>query len=221
MRSDTVVLLPSANRPHNLERCLDSAIGEADVYISVMLDDERSGDIAWGCGKVTQYFTRSQQEYEYGAVYAWNQLLSFAPHYDNYVLGADDLIFEAGWLAAAKRALTYIGGHGIVALNDGNDTGDIYAAHWLTTKMFIDTQLGGVMYPPMYKSWWCDREISDIAKAQNKYIYARDAVVKHKHYSFGTAPIDETYTDAMRNYQADEVTYLTRKAQGFPRWENI
>ena len=211
----TSILLPSAYRHHNLGRSLHAlfdTIGNnsVEVLISLVDDDDHSLAVLEGL-PVCVYF-RMWDEYNKGAVYAWNNLASRSSG-DVLALWADDLYPQAGWL---DRALRYIDdGFGLVGFNDLNTDGDVYAAHWCASRDWLN-QIGGVMYPPQYYCWWSDREMTERAQSARKYVWGQDCIVEHRHYSFGSAPIDSTYQQAMPYYPIDERIYIERKAMGYP-----
>lgn len=210
------ILLPSAYRARQLRRALDMLLDSTnhplEVCVSTVADDISSLSVIMDY-RLTLYM-RSVNEYQRGAVYAWNRLAEIASG-DVLVLWADDLVPEYGWL---EKALTHLDmlGDGLIGLNDLHSDGNIYAAHWLTTRHYLLAHCGGVMYPPCYKSWWADREVTDKAISLGRYIWAQDAIVEHNNYTFGASKIDDTYRAAMQNYDADEALYNARKAQGFP-----
>lgn len=219
------VLLPSAYRPHHLARCLTSLLSgeralDLRIVVSLIDDDEESAPLLTEipCNVVL----RSAKEYQRGAVYGWNKCLSYAPDCDVYVLAADDLVFQPGWIDFALIELDALGGHGLIGLNDMSSDGNLYAAHWLADRQFLIEHNGGVMYPPLYRSWWADREVSDIAQMAQCYRWARLALVEHFNYTFDKSPLDRTYRDAMANYDHDRELYHRRKADEFPKtWEPI
>lgn len=213
----TSLLLPSAYRARQLRLALDavylSTNRPLEICVSLVEDDHDSQNMTRGLPIVLD--VRSVGEYAQGAVHAWNKLLQRATG-DVIGLWADDLMPEWGWLDHAFAALDNIGGHGLVGLNDMASDGNTYAAHWLADRRFIDDELGGVMYPPMYKSWWADREVTDRARELGLYRWARRALVEHNNYTFGKSQMDRTYRDAMLNYEADKLLYENRKVAGFP-----
>jgi hypothetical protein len=128
----------------------------------------------------------------------------------------DDVVFLDYWL---DRALSYTAdrdGPSLVSLNDGVTDFKDYAAHWLASRSFLDKFVGGYAYPPVYRTWWCDRELSDIAKREGCYFPAQDARIEHRHYSLGLSEQDATYRGAMGNYDPDEKLYRERKLKNFP-----
>src|SRR5512139_1819392 len=186
------ILLPSAYRPRELARCLDSLSNnlpdDAIIVTSVVEDDVVSMVVLTDFG--TQVVLRSHEEYERGAVYGWNQCLTWALDCEVYVLAADDLVFSPESIVEALAALERMGGGGLVGFNDRHSDGETYAAHWLADRQFLIEHNGGVMYPPMYRSWWADREVTDKAKTLGRYAWARAAIVEHHNYTFGKSEID-------------------------------
>jgi hypothetical protein len=221
----TAILLPSAYRAFQLARCVQSiqdTIGHlrAEIIASPVITDYDSRAYLTGCS--IRQIVRSEDEYQRGAVYAWNLCLQAAPDFDFYVLGADDLVFYAGALQDSIDAIDRAGGCGLAGFNDLSSDGAVYAAHWLASRDFLIKHAGGVVFPPIYRSWWCDREITDIAQAAGIHRFVKSAIVEHLHYTFQKAPVDRVYADAQGNYESDRVLYEQRKAIGFPvTWEPI
>jgi hypothetical protein len=212
--TNTCILLPSA-RQDGLDACLETLRG-TPAHIAVSLYNVDAPRWFYERGNVTA-IVRNKREYDNGAVWAWNDLLRTVPHYDYYVLAADDLRFVGEWLEHAHAALDSIGGRGLVAFNDLHSDGNEYAAHWIASRDFIVSHLGGVMYPPHYVSWWADREVSDIAKQVGQYVYAEAAVVHHMHPTFGAGEDDKIYTDARAHHVEDLRTLIARRAVGYPK----
>jgi len=213
----TSLLLPSAYRGRQLRSALDTAYSSTsrplEICVSIVADDNDSRNAVRDLPVVLD--VRTPAEYELGAVYAWNKLLKLATG-DFIALWADDLMPQQDWLGHAIREMNHLGNHGLIGLNDLSSDGEVYAAHWLADRAFIENELGGVMYPPMYKSWWADREVTDRARAMGVYRWARRALVEHLNYTFGKSSNDRTYQHAAANYETDRVIYETRKAAGFP-----
>ncbi len=213
-RNKTSILLPSAYRPLQLSKSIDliyATVGllPIEICVSVVSDDFHSQNILRGASVV--YDVRSVAEYERGAVYAWNKLYKLSTG-GAVVLWADDLIPHPYWLDYTLTALGELGGHGLVALNDRR--GDNFAAHWLANREWLE-QHGDVAFPPEYKSWYCDREISEVAQAEGRYCLAEHALIDHLHYA--GVQSDRTYIDARENYEADRLLYEQRKAERLNR----
>lgn len=213
-QSKTSILLPSAYRPQQLSRVVNlifATVGllPVEICVSVVQDDFQSQNAMRGLPVV--YDVRTIREYERGAIYAYNKLLLRASG-SVIALLADDVLPQFGWLDQSLAVLGEMGGHGLVALNDRR--GDNFAAHWIANRAWIE-QHGRGVYPPEYKTWYCDREISEIAQAEGCYRLAEQAVIDHLHYT--DARTDRTYTDAQQNYEVDRLLYERRKTERLNR----
>src|SRR5512139_223817 len=209
----TSILLPSAYRARDLRRAVGALMYNTalplEICVSVVADDYGSQNITRDLPIVLD--VRTVGEYQLGAVYAWNKLLKRATG-DVLALWADDLMPAPNWLDYALAALDQMAGHGVVGFNDLSSNGDEYAAHWLAARSYI-YEHGGVMYAAEYRAWWCDREVTDIAKCEGRYLWERRSIVEHLNYTFGKSNFDKTYQDARQNYEADRVIYEMRKAK--------
>jgi hypothetical protein len=219
------VLLPSAYRPLLLERCLNSLFEnlpncETRVVVSVMYDDLESVKVVSRFPVV--YAARVPYEYERGAIYGWNKCLAQEPLSDLYSLSSDDVIYHSGWHEQSLSLLDGLGGYGLIGYNDTYSDGNIYAGHFLVSRDFLIDQVGGCIYPPLYKSWWCDREISDIAQNLGCYAWSTESIVRHCNYEFVNAHPDQVSLDAYPLHEDDHQLYLKRKSEGFPTtWQPI
>lgn len=206
------VLLPSANRPDKLERCLNSLMDSESptrVVVATVTGDAESYEVAKQFGCMTLPIERG------GSISAWNYLYGVMPNADYVVLAADDLTFHRGWLgyslSAADRTMAEL-----IGFNDLSPRCQQYASHWIVSTRFITNHLGGVMLPPHYKAWYADQEVVDIAKREGLYHMEPNAVVEHLHPEWGKAKTDDTYRLASKNHAADRNIYEERKAKGFP-----
>jgi glycosyltransferase involved in cell wall biosynthesis len=211
----TSLLLPSAYRGRQLVNAvgfvLDTTAGHNVELIVGLVEDDPVMKLIERLPAIIDIRTRD--EYARGAVYAWNRLAAIATG-DVLALWADDLIPQTGWL---ERSLVHLNrlGDGLIGFNDLSSDGNIYAGHWLASRRFLIEHLGGVMYPPQYRSWWADREVTERAQVLGRYVWARDAVVEHLNYTFGKSHMDDTYRNATANYAADEAVYRYRQSVGY------
>ena len=152
------------------------------------------------------------------SVEGWNQAYRHAYQLgaDWFVLGADDVNFYAGCIAAAVEEAQKTGCL-VIGLNDMHTDLNKYGPHYMASRKFTRDHLGGVMAPPMYKAWWFDREVCEIAQEVSTYAPAYRAIAKHDHHTFSGEPApDETYREAEQDRERDKVVYLERKAAGWP-----
>ena len=149
------------------------------------------------------------------AVDGWNKAYnSMADTADWFVLGADDIIWHQGWIEEALQAAD--DGTQVIGLNDGHTNIDEYAPHYMVSREFARIHLGGVLVPPVYRSWWFDREVCQKGQALGLYAPAWKAWAEHRHPDWRTAPMDETYETGWPLHDADRDVYLQRRAAGYP-----
>lgn len=72
----------------------------------------------------------------------------------------------------------------------------------------------GYIYNPIYKSFSCDCEFTDIVRIRNKVVYIPKMIIKHEHKGDDA---DNTYRKNSSFLKRDQMIYLNRKAQGFPK----
>ena len=71
----------------------------------------------------------------------------------------------------------------------------------------------GYVYHPSYKSFYCDREYTEVLKIQNKLFYSPHIIIRHKHKG---DDFDETYRKNIKTLKQDMEVYNERRAKGFP-----
>lgn len=156
------------------------------------------------------------REHPETAVIGWNLAYALASGADWFVLGADDIVWRAGWLQQALAVAAQTGAQ-VVGLNDGGHTNLVhYAPHYMASRWFCERVLGGHIAPPEYRSWWFDREICERAGALGLYAPAWDAWAEHMHPDWYQAEMDDTYRFGARYHSVDRVLYLNRQRRGFP-----
>ena len=145
--------------------------------------------------------------------------LARAHGYEWAFLGADDLIFHAGWLDAClrehERTLACV-----IGTNDmGNRrtmTGR-HSTHSLVHRDYLDG-CGGVIDDPAllmneaYGHNYCDDEMVQTAQQRGTYVHAREAFVEHLHPNWKKSDDDATYRKGMETFDADRALYESRMA---------
>jgi len=127
----------------------------------------------------------------------------------------DDTLPMPGFLRHAMRAMAdFPDGWGLVALNDGHQDGAKIATHWVADKKLLQFT-GGDFFCTEYLHCYCDKELTEIAKELDRYVYVPEAEISHDHPMFNGGEWDDDYK---RAYNADRVakdwkTYVRRKKQ--------
>ena len=207
------VLLPTCHRPAGLRRALQTLKDTApDLHpvVAAEADDSQAPIIAKEFGAT---FTVCPEPYR-GCGAAWNTALRAAMDFDAYFLGSDDIIFMPGWIEAVLRAFEKLGGSGFVGINDCRKNAEKFCAtHYLMTRDFIIDYNGGVAAAPCYACDYTDMEADRRARRAGKWIWAKDALVKHDWKGpYG----DETYRRATAVRSGMKSIYLEREKQNFP-----
>lgn len=122
-------------------------------------------------------------------------------------LGADDLAFRPGWLAAVLRVADETG-CGVIGTQDlGNPRviAGTHSTHPVIARWYAD-EFGTAERPrevlcEVYPHEYTDDELVETAKARGSWAFADDAVVEHLHYVWDKAPRDELYAE-MRSRMA-------------------
>jgi glycosyltransferase involved in cell wall biosynthesis len=132
-------------------------------------------------------------------------------------LGADDLRFHPGWLAAALDAMSDPS-IGVVGTNDlGNIrtiSGD-HATHSLVRRTYVD-ELGTIDQPGLvlhegYPHEFVDDEFVETARLRRAFVSRSDSVVEHLHPLWGKAPTDTLYRQQHRRMRSGRVIYNRRR----------
>ncbi len=208
------IITPSTRRPEQLRACIERLIEttqEHDVEIICVIDDCPDSLKALEGLPIIVISNPKHQ----GAGACWNQGSRIATG-GAFVLGADDVIYHDGWLDAALAALDKLGGSGMVGLNDLHVPEHAFATHHLMTRDFVIKYMGGCFVIPVYGHQFIDLEATARARRASKYIWARDAIVEHRHPAHKMAPNDFVYRLGGSHFARDRKTYQARLAAGWP-----
>ena len=131
--------------------------------------------------------------------------------YDWVMFLGDDTIPEPNML---DHAAEYIDDWVLmVGLNDGIH-GDGLSTHWMVHKDILK-HTGGEFFCTEYSHCFCDKELADIAKENNGFVFAHKAKFKHDHPSVTGAEYDSHYKRAYSEdvFKKDMATYRRRKRE--------
>lgn len=217
------VLLPTRRRAAQMKERVSALLKQdvpAGVTLAIYLSIEETDKATLDAAKKLTPKGRVHivgREPDTTAVEGWNAAYAaaMADGATWFVLGADDVIWHEGWLAEALRVAEETCA-AVIGLNDGHTRLDHYGAHYMVRREFTVRELGGYMAPPMYQSWWFDREVCEKAIALGLYAAAPGAMAEHTHPDWGTAEMDDTYRAAWHLHDQDRLTYKLRKLDGFP-----
>lgn len=148
-----------------------------------------------------------------------NSLGGFVPAIHDMLKGIDAIVWAIGddtvvetdgvdklWI---KFNEIYPDASGVVQPDDGILHGGV-----ITMPMCHARTLEKFTYKG-YLHWGADAEFTDIMKQMGKYTYVPEAIIGHRHWVNGQAPIDEVYKKSSLTNDADVALYNERKKNNF------
>lgn len=218
------VLLPTTGRPEQMKARVTELVNQhtpkgvtGRVYLALPRDDKATLKVAGGLEEELAPINVVLRNPDTTAVEGWNA--AFVTAYQDgaewFVLGADDIRWHEGWLENALKAAAKSGAQ-VVGLHDGHTNLNHYGAHYMVHREFTEKELGGVFIPPVYGSWWFDREVCEKAAGLGLYVPCWEALAEHLHPDWKAAEMDATYKKAWPLHDIDRTVYEARKADGFP-----
>lgn len=207
------IFIPTYKRPHKLYEVLDNikinTSGEYEVYFIVEGHDTPS---IKQCEAMNAKYIVNEGAPCYADCINTAYKKTTEPV---FFTGADDLSFMPGWAEAGLEKLK--DNIMVVGVNDcypANTTAR-HGTHYLVKREYIEKHTGTidrsalVLYP--FKHNWTDRVLIEVAQYRGVYDYAENSRVKHNHWSFGLAPMDETYKKGFDTSKEDEKLYHSMK----------
>ncbi len=200
------VLCPTRKRHVWLTRMVDSLFDTASgpVEVCLYIDDDDPGSVVtakmlarlYGPHKIKWMVGPRIVMSEY-----WNKLVSIAAG-EYFMLGNDDVVYETpDWDEYVDYFFSFLPDK--IAHVYGSDDGQHYegfGAHGIVHRRWVETL--GYFVPPYFTSDHGDAFLNEVASAldRNRYL---PFTVKHYHFMFGNAPIDDTYRDRLERHYKD------------------
>jgi len=210
-----LVVIPSMYRPEGLLRAVESVLSTAPgvkVVCVLDMDDEPSRAILGTLDDESVCIVTVTGDMPTAS--RWNAGAEYSEA-DYFVIGADDIVFQPGWLEAALGAMDVLGGECVVGFNEGASFG-VLAAHFMVSRKYAARGLGGCIMIPSYEHGFTDVEVTARAKSDNRLAFAEGAVIQHLHPFYGTAETDEIYEKGNESNARDEALFARRLDAGFP-----
>lgn len=130
---------------------------------------------------------------------------------------ADDVRFEPGWLDAAMNCSN----QGFVAFCEPR-WGDLLSIHWMATKEYISTVMGGYFGLTYYYTSWSDNEVKDRAHLANRHTFCANARFVHLNRAAMGRELDIYARIASQYTKQDKATFYARKEAGYPvKWPEV
>jgi len=212
-----LIKFPTRNRPQKFMDALRKYIGMADdtTNMKFMITLDRD-DTSYDLHDITSEFPSliiSIGESK-NKVDAINRDMNRAPPFDIVLLASDDMIpIMQGYdtIIRTKMKELYPDTDGILWFNDG------YQKRTNTLivmgKKYFDRF--GFLYDPVYKSFFCDNEFTEVAEKLGKQTFIDQTIIKHEHPANTGVETDELYKTNDKYWKDDEYTYNTRNKMVF------
>ncbi len=73
----------------------------------------------------------------------------------------------------------------------------------------------GNIYPPMYKSLWCDNHVMEVAKLLNKHQYVNMPILTHLCAAYGHLERDKMFNRQQNDWEQDQSIFESQKSNNF------
>lgn len=201
------ILVPTRNRPKNVERLISSAYTTSDLPIEFFfyIDNDDPArhvtiDIMNYCGAhwiMGERITLSDM---------WNELADAATH-DILMHCGDDIVFRtSGWDTRVVETFESHPDKLILVHGDDGFQHDQVATHGFYHRNWIEVL--GRFVPPYFSSDYNDLWLTEVANALGRRVYLPDVYTEHMHPAAGKGELDQTHQERLARHERDQVDAL-------------
>lgn len=209
------VVIPSRDRPERLSKALKSLHKTSPgVEVVLVLPTGQNAVQSILDGFKRHLVVELDDHEQLNTAELWNAGAA-ASSGEFIVTGADDLVFQPGWLKPALLQMQTLGNSGVVALNTGPEFKTL-PTHVMVARKYAARRLGGVIFTPHYPHGWVDVELMWRAVADGAMRWSEASVIHHEHPFFGAAEMDPVYEKGQSRYEEERALFDERKANKFP-----
>ena len=213
-----LVKFPSRARPQKLydtlSKYVEYAATKQETYFMISLDtdDETATPSLVEKLKALHPHVDVHLGLSENKVAAINRDMDKAPPFDILLLASDDMIpVKRGYdeIIRSKMMRHYPDTDGVLWFNDG------YVGNTLNTLVICGKKYYerfGFIYNPIYKSFHCDNEFTDLASDLGKQTYFPEVIIRHEHPANNTAVVcDSLYQRNSGVWKDDLLLYESRR----------
>lgn len=203
------LILPTRNRPQNIERLyksvMDNAKAPTMIEFCLYLDNDETQTEE----KVNEMGVKNIKIVRGERVVLsqmWNEALKVATG-EIIMHSGDDLIFHTkDWDALVRDAFKKYPDK--IALVHGDDGfwKEKLGTHCFVHRNWIDTV--GYLCPPYFASDYNDTWLNDVANELGRKVYLPNLFTEHMHWTFNKAPKDQTHVDRINRHQTQKPEQL-------------
>lgn len=210
------VLVPALSRPQNAAPLVESFLAHSspmdEIHFLCSPGDDAQIEACLQTAQHTLIVPFSAGRGDYGRKMQYGLEMTERPF---LFLGSDDIEFQAGW---SEAALATMERRSVVATNDQANAAvkrGQFGTHCLVRRTYVEEQGAacdgpGVFLHPGYDHNFVDRELCHLAESRGQYGFSRNALVRHRHHLWRTAPLDATYEKGIQNFRTDQALFLSR-----------
>ena len=207
----TAILIPSLNRPQNIERTATSIHDNTpeEHFILWCVSDDESKAVLDGLGE--WYLDDSDCE-DRRYVTRMNKLLAYLDDAKTVFFGSDDVIHHELWLGYALKTLDE-SNKSVAVVNDLHNVAGTQAVVRREYLQWAVYDAPGLAFHPDYEHNFADNEMFAWAARQDEVVRVQASVVEHLHPLFGAVnadPWDEVYPDCRASYWRDQARFRVR-----------
>lgn len=206
------ILIPQRGRPNYIKKCLELILQNTtypgyEVILICDRDDMDSIATIPQDEKIIVIIDPSPKRQMYVGKINFAFRISKA---DYIVYLANDVNVHKNWLTEAMKSMqTLPDTMGLVAFNHGNNFPQAY--HGLVSRRFCNKFLGGNVFYPEYIHFWCDLEITQIAKIAKRFSLSLAGRVSH------SSPEDALHQEGWnKSFTQGRDLLIRRRNMGFP-----
>lgn len=148
-------------------------------------------------------------------IHACNRDIEKVNGWDILILASDDMVCKVkDWdlILSNEMKSTYPDTDGVLWHSDG------YVGNKLNTMCILGNkyyQRFSYIYPPEYRSLWCDNEFTEVATILGKQTYFEHVLFAHEHPSNIGGHVDQQYRKTESFYHIDKAVYEQRKSRNY------
>lgn len=218
MSSKISLLLPTRQRPDQLDRLCNSALKTADnpedleLVVYVDDDDDSYNHLML---KSPIVFLRGPRLHDdkVNLSIKWNKCWENATG-DIFMHCGDDIIFRTeGWDTAVREAIDARPGK--ICFAWCNDISEESSRHEFGTHGFVHrnwTDVVGRFVPPYFVSDYNDTWFNDVSRKLNVQTYIHHHVTEHMHYSLGKSKVDKNTEERLERHEREHPEGLYNRA---------
>lgn len=217
-----LVKFPTRERPERFFKCLDlyyeNLSYNIPYYFLITCDeDDSTMNRSEVIKRLEEYpnlqviFGKSNSKID-----ACNRDMELAPYFDILILISDDMvpvIYKWDERIVQDMISYFPKFDGILKYNDRPDA--VVMLNTLPIMGINYYKKLGYIYHPLYKSFFCDLEMTLVSKILRKEAIFNSMIIRHDHPDYGDTPLDNLYVKNFEAYFDDRNLFMKRAKNNF------